>query len=63
MSFFILSLQRSFPELIIEPEEAVSKFTQALGFADIAFESHEFSQKFHVHSRDKKFAYDCRNPG
>jgi hypothetical protein len=28
------------------------------GFDDIDFESEEFSRKFHVKSRDKKFAYD-----
>jgi hypothetical protein len=31
---------------------------QAFGYDDIDFESHEFSRKFCVRSKDKKFAYD-----
>ena len=57
-SFFILTLERSFPELTIASEGIFSKFAQALGYDDIDFESHEFSRKFCVRSRDKKFAYD-----
>lgn len=57
-SFFILMLPRAFPELIISPESFFSKIAQAIGFDDIDFESHEFSKKFCVRSKDKKFAYD-----
>ena len=57
-SFFILLLDRSFPELLIAPEGVLSKLAQAFGYDDIDFESHEFSRKFCVRSRDKKFAYD-----
>ena len=32
-----------------------------MGFDDIDFESHEFSKKFVVRSKDKKFAYDFCN--
>jgi hypothetical protein len=35
-----------------------SKVAQAFGYDDIDFESAEFSRRFCVRSRDKKFAYD-----
>lgn len=58
LSFFILMLEKAFPELIISGEGIFSKIAQAFGYDDIDFESHEFSRKFCVRSRDKKFAYD-----
>jgi hypothetical protein len=61
LSFFLLKLPASFPELIIVREGFFSKIGQALGFDDIDFESHEFSRKFCVRSKDKKFAYDVCN--
>jgi hypothetical protein len=61
ISFFILQLPVSFPELVIGPEGIFSKIAQAVGYDDIDFESHEFSRKFCVRSRDKKFAYDVCN--
>ena len=61
LSFFILHLRVSFPELIIGPEGIFSKIAQAVGYDDIDFESHEFSRKFCVHSKNKKFAYDVCN--
>jgi hypothetical protein len=60
-SFFILHLPTTFPELIIAPENIFSKIAQAVGYDDIDFESHEFSRKFCVRSRNKKFAYDVCN--
>jgi hypothetical protein len=57
-SVFILQLERAFPELTIAREGVFSKIAQAFGYDDIDFESHEFSRKFCVRSRDKKFAYD-----
>lgn len=57
-SFFILALPAVFPELKISPEGIFSKVAQALGYQDIDFESAEFSRKFCVRSRDRKFAYD-----
>jgi hypothetical protein len=57
-SFFILLLRANFPELTIAPEGIFSKVAQAFGYDDIDFESHEFSRKFCVRSKDKKFAYD-----
>jgi hypothetical protein len=61
ISFFILHLPASFPELVIGSEGFFSKIAQAVGYDDIDFESHEFSRKFCVRSRDKKFAYDVCN--
>src|SRR6185295_13212767 len=60
-SFFILRLERSFPELTISREGIFSKIAQAFGYDDIDFESHEFSRTFCVRSKDKKFAYDVCN--
>jgi len=61
LSFFILHLRVSFPELVIGPEGFFSKIAQAVGYDDIDFESHEFSRKFCVRSKNKKFAYDVCN--
>ena len=60
-SFFILLLPRSFPELRITKEGLLSKIAQAFGYADIDFESAEFSRAFCVRSKDKRFAYDVCN--
>ncbi len=60
-SFFVLRLPAFFPELTIQPEGLFSKIAQALGYDDIDFESAEFSRKFCVRSKDKKFAYDVCN--
>lgn len=58
LSFFVLALPKSFPELTISKEGIFSKLAQSFGYDDIDFESHEFSRKFCVRSADKKFAYD-----
>src|SRR5208283_3583865 len=47
-----------FKHLNIRPENILDKFTEAIGFDPIQFESAEFSRKFHVRCEDKKFAYD-----
>ena len=47
--------------LTIAREGVFSKIAQAFGYDDIDFESHEFSRKFCVRSKDKKFAYDVCN--
>ena len=60
-SFFLLLMPISFPELTVGREGFFSKVAQSLGYDDIDFESHEFSRKFCVRSRDKKFAYDVCN--
>lgn len=60
-SIFTLSLPRAFPELNITREGFFAKIGQAIGFDDIDFESVEFSKRYSVKSRDKKFAYDFCN--
>ncbi len=60
-SFFLLLMPVAFAELTIGREGFFSKVAQSLGYDDIDFESHEFSRKFCVRSRDKKFAYDVCN--
>ncbi len=60
-SFFILQLEKAFPELTIAREGILSKIAQAVGYDDIDFESHEFSKRFVVRSKEKKFAYDFCN--
>lgn len=60
-SIFTLALPNAFPELVIKREGFFSKIGQALGFDDIDFESVEFSKRYSVKSRDKKFAYDFCN--
>jgi hypothetical protein len=60
-SFFLLLMPIGFPEMTIAREGFFSKVAQALGYDDIDFESHEFSRKFCVRSKDKKFAYDVCN--
>lgn len=49
-------------DLTIRPEHFGDKMTAALGFDDIDFESVEFSDRYHVKSRDKRFAYDLFHP-
>jgi hypothetical protein len=60
-SFFLLHLPAHCPELTIVREGWGSKLAQLVGYDDIDFESAEFSRKFCVRSRDKKFAYDICN--
>lgn len=57
-SVFLLNLPMLFPEITITREGIFSKIAQAFGYDDIDFESHEFSKKFCVRSKDKKMAYD-----
>lgn len=62
LSVFTTALPKSFPELTIRPEGVFSKIAQTLGYDDIDFESAEFSSRYCVRSRDKKFAYDVCHP-
>jgi len=57
----MLTLPIVCPELTIAKEGIFSKIAQSFGYDDIDFESHEFSRKFCVRSKDKKFAYDICN--
>ncbi len=60
-SIFTLMLPKRFHELTIRPEGLFSKIVQGIGFDDIDFESLEFSKRYEVKSKDKKFAYDFCN--
>lgn len=48
--------------LLIRTENLGDKMKAAMGFDDIDFESVEFSDRFYVDSRDKRFAYDVVHP-
>lgn len=50
------------PKLTIVPETIGHKVLDALGGDDIDFESTEFSRKFWVKCKDRKFAYDVLHP-
>jgi len=50
------------PNLEIRSEGVLDKLASFIGFDDIDFESAEFSDRFHVKSSDKKFAYDVVHP-
>jgi hypothetical protein len=61
-SCFVVTLPASFPELTITSEGIFSKIAQAIGYDDIDFESAEFSRRFCVRSKQKRFAYDVCHP-
>jgi hypothetical protein len=50
------------PQLAIRREVFMDRFAGFLGFDDIDFESAEFSEKFHVKSPNKRFAYAVLDP-
>jgi hypothetical protein len=54
----LLDLGRSFPGLIIAPENILTKVGKLFGQEDIEVESPEFSRKFSIRSDDKTFAQD-----
>ena len=54
----ICALSRPYPEMKVRPEGLFDKVAAAVGWDDIDFESYDFSKRYHVSSRDKKFAYD-----
>lgn len=62
-SFVILNLNKHFPELTIGTEGGglFKMISDAFGGGDIDFESHEFSERYEVRSKSKKFAYDFCN--
>jgi hypothetical protein len=61
VSFIVINLSKHFPELTLAREGFFSKIAQAVGFDDIDFESSEFSRRYLVRSKDRKFAYDFCN--
>ncbi|NJK47044.1 hypothetical protein HC931_01460 [Candidatus Gracilibacteria bacterium] len=58
----IIQIERSFPELMIFPQNLFGKIGSALGFGGIEFESVEFSNNFTVRCSNKKFAWDFCHP-
>ena len=50
------------PDVDIRREGLFDKLAAAVGFDDIDFESAEFSDKYHVKSPHKRFAYDLVHP-
>jgi len=50
------------PELVIRREGLFDRMAGFMGFEDIDFESAEFSERFHVKSSDKRFAYAVLDP-
>ncbi len=52
----------SAPDLVIKREHWGHKIADALGAEDIDFESAEFSKKFWVKCKDRRFAYDVLHP-
>jgi hypothetical protein len=50
------------PELFIRREHFLDRFAGFMGFDDIDFESNEFSERFHVKSADKRFAFAVIQP-
>jgi hypothetical protein len=62
-TLLMLVVKAAFPQLTIGPETLGETIETALGMGDeIKFESPEFSRKFCVRSKDKKFACDVCNP-
>ena len=59
-SFIVLKLEEHFPELLLNvgKKGPFKRVADAFGSADINFESHEFSERFDVRCKNKKFAYD-----
>ena len=49
-------------EMTIRPEGIFDKMKAAFGWDDIDFESAEFSKRFHVSARDRRWAYDVITP-
>jgi len=49
-------------DLVIRSERLGDKVAGFLGWEDIDFESVQFSDMFHVKSRDRRFAYDLLHP-
>lgn len=58
---FTIALPDAMPELTVAPEGIFSKVASLIGLETIKFESYEFSNRYRVQSKDKKFAYDFCN--
>ena len=63
LSFIVMRLENQFPELLLNvgKKGPFKRVANLFGSDDINFESREFSERFHVRCKDKKFAYDFCN--
>lgn len=61
-SYLILHLPFRTPDLLIRREGLFDKMAAFFGFDDIDFESAEFSRRYCVRSKDRRFAYDVVHP-
>ena len=61
-TFVLVEHDMHMGHLDVRPEGMFDKLKAAFGFDDIDFESAEFSRKWHVGAKDRKFAYDVFNP-
>ncbi|HOX08242.1 MAG TPA: hypothetical protein PK280_17745 [Planctomycetota bacterium] len=67
-SLVVMATGADFPRLAVWPEGSAEKqfvasgLARAGGFEDIDFESHEFSKRFYVTAKDRKFAYAVVTP-
>ncbi|MCC6670412.1 MAG: hypothetical protein IT458_05080 [Planctomycetes bacterium] len=61
-SYLVVGLPFACPDLHIRAETVLDRIAQAFGFDDIDFESDEFSRRFHVRSRDRRFAHALIQP-
>lgn len=52
----------SLPEFSLRDETVMDRLTAAIGFDDIDYESADFSRKFHIKCRDRRFASDLIDP-
>ena len=50
------------PEVMLRGEHFLDRFAAVAGFEDIDFESEAFSRRFHVKSKDRRFAYGLFDP-
>ncbi|MCK5558540.1 MAG: hypothetical protein KAJ01_09180 [Candidatus Hydrogenedentes bacterium] len=57
-SAVIVRSQQLLKPLFIRPEHFFDRVTEFFGFDDIDFESAEFSRKFYVKAKDRRWAYD-----
>jgi hypothetical protein len=64
LSFLLLRLPfgNRVPDLRVRREGFGDRVAAAVGFADINFESAEFSRRFHVRSSDRRFTYNLIDP-
>jgi hypothetical protein len=62
-SYFLMSVPyKGIAELSIQRETVLDRIAEAMGAADINFESEQFSRAFAVKCNEKKFAYEICHP-